>query len=334
MSGPRQDLVAAATAWRDLDPDPATRDAMDALLRAGDPAALADHVGRRVAFGTAGLRAARGPGPNRMNRLVVRQAAAGLARTLADLVPTATERGVVVGRDARHGSAAFAADVAEVLTAHGIVVHAFDEAVPTPLVAFACARLAAAAGVVITASHNPAGDNGMKVYWQDGAQIVAPVDAAIAAAIDVVAQEMAAAPTDAGAVLLPTGPTAPRHGLGGSLTGDLSEAYVEAALALVDPLPGPPVRIAATPLHGVGGPLLERVLSAAGHQDLHVVATAARPRPRLRRRSGSPTPRSPAHWTCCSTWPVTSTPTSRWPTIPMPTAWPWPCRTATGSGPR
>src|SRR4051794_28357009 len=145
------ELLEAATAWRDEDPDPVTRRQMDEAIGRADGAELADLVGRRLRFGTAGLRAALGPGPNRMNRQVVRQAAAGLARHLLVAVPGAGARGVGVGRDARHGSAEFARDVVEVLAAHGIDVHESGPPVPTPLAAFAIGELSAAAGVVVTA---------------------------------------------------------------------------------------------------------------------------------------------------------------------------------------
>src|SRR5688572_17772039 len=118
-----------------------------------------------------------------MNRVMVRRTAAGVARHLLDSVPGAVEAGVVVGRDARHRSDDFMADVVAVLTGAGIRVHAWHHALPTPLTAWAVRRLEAAAGVMVTASHNPPQDNGIKVYAGDGAQIVPPTDAAISAAI-------------------------------------------------------------------------------------------------------------------------------------------------------
>ena len=123
-------------------------------------------------------------GPQRMNRLVVQQAAAGLARYLLDTDPRARERGVVIGYDARRKSDLFAADTARVMAAAGIRAMLFDQRVPTPVLAWSISELDAAAGVVVTASHNPPADNGYKVYLGDGAQIVPPHDIGIAACID------------------------------------------------------------------------------------------------------------------------------------------------------
>ena len=115
-----EELRAAAEAWLADDPDPETRAELQALLDAGDTEALADRFRGRLQFGTAGLRAELGAGPMRMNRVVVRRAAAGLARWLLDTDPTAAERGVVIGFDARHNSDVFAADSAAVLAGAGI----------------------------------------------------------------------------------------------------------------------------------------------------------------------------------------------------------------------
>ena len=122
-----------------------------------------------------------GAGPNRMNRAVVRAATAGLARWLHEHRPPGT--GVVLGWDARHRSAEFAGEAAAVLTGAGIPVHLLPGRSPTPLLAFAIRHLSTAAGVMITASHNPPADNGYKLYLGDGAQIIPPVDAEIEAAI-------------------------------------------------------------------------------------------------------------------------------------------------------
>ncbi len=117
-----------------------------------------------------------------MNRLVVRRTTAGLARWLLGKGEDAARRGLVVGRDARHGSDQFARDVAEVAAAAGVHVFVLGHPLPTPITAFAVKHLGAAAGVMITASHNPAADNGYKVYAADGAQVIPPDDAEIAAA--------------------------------------------------------------------------------------------------------------------------------------------------------
>jgi len=268
----RRALMARARAWAAADPDPATRAAVAAAIGRADPDELAELFDGRLPFGTAGLRAPLGPGPKRMNRLLVRQSAAGLARHLLASAVDAPRRGVVVGHDARHGSAPFAADITEVVAAHGIPVHLVDGPAPTPLVAFALRHVGAAAAVVVTASHNPASDNGLKVYWADGAQIAAPLDTAIAAAIEAAAAD---------GVLVPSAADpAPVHHLGGAdADTELVGAYVAAARRLVAGPPPRPAPLAITSLHGVGAALLTRVLTECGHGPLHHVASQRRPDP-------------------------------------------------------
>ena len=181
------DLRARVERWIAADPDPDTVREAAQLLDAADDAALRERFDSRLTFGTAGLRAALGAGPNRMNRLVVRQTAAGIADHLLATVPDAARRGVVIGYDARHKSDVFASDSARVFAAKGIRAMLFPHVVPTPVLAFATTHLGAATGVQVTASHNPPADNGYKVYWGDGPQIVPPLDDEIAACINSVA---------------------------------------------------------------------------------------------------------------------------------------------------
>src|SRR5580698_8555229 len=179
------DLRKTAERWMADDPDPATRDELRALLAQPDLAAtdLADRFAAPLEFGTAGLRGVLAAGPNRMNLAVVVRATWGLAQELLASVPGAAMRGVVVGGDARRMSRQFSEHVAVILAAAGIKVVLFRMPVPTPLVGFAVKSLGAAAGVVVTASHNPPEYNGYKVYWENAAQIIPPIDARIAAAI-------------------------------------------------------------------------------------------------------------------------------------------------------
>ena len=168
-------LLERARAWITEDPDPETRAELSALIEAGDMEALEARFAGRLAFGTAGLRAPLGAGPTRMNRLVVRQTAAGLCRHLGE-APT-----VVIGYDARHKSDDFAVDTARVVAGAGGRAWVLPRPLPTPVLAFAVRHLGVDAGVMVTASHNPPEDNGYKVYLGDGAQLVPPADREIAA---------------------------------------------------------------------------------------------------------------------------------------------------------
>lgn len=276
-------LTELAHRWCVADPDPVTRALVASMLERGDVDELREHFGRPLAFGTAGIRGTLGPGPARMNRLLVHRVVAGVAGHLLATVDGAARRGVVLGRDARHGSDAFADEAAEVLLAHGIDVHRFDGPVPTPLAVFAVRHLGAAAGLVVTASHNPPSDNGLKVVWSDGAQIAPPVDAGIAAAIDAV----------------PLGerpPPAPRRGTLHHLGTPRDDTPVVAAyLGRAHALAGGArnVRVAATALHGVGADLLERALTHSGAAELHLVGSQRSPDPDFP-TVASPNPEDPA----------------------------------------
>ncbi len=179
------DFRSEARRWLAAEPDADMREELESLLAGADDE-LAVRFDGRLQFGTAGLRAAVGAGPQRMNRLVVQQAAAGVVDYLLKAEPDAATRGVIIGYDARRKSDAFALDTARVCAARGVRAMIFPHVVPTPLLAWNIVGVGAAAGVVVTASHNPPADNGYKVFTADGAQIVSPVDAEIAACIDMV----------------------------------------------------------------------------------------------------------------------------------------------------
>jgi phosphomannomutase len=302
-------------AWIADDPDPGDRAELTKLLAdaeggsaaaaaegGGDGASaaaaeLADRFGGRLEFGTAGLRGAIAAGPNRMNRAVVRAATAALAGWLRDRDPGAAAAGVVVGCDARHRSAEFADEAARVLAGAGLRVHLLSRPCPTPLLAFSVRHLSASAGVMITASHNPAADNGYKLYLADGAQIIPPADAEIEAAIGALGplREVPVGSLD--------GPLVTRYG------DEVADAYLAAVTAeagggqLGDPrggqLDGPrggsggpragsgepraasdgPLRVVYTPMHGVAGPLMLAAIARAGFAPPHVVAAQAEPDP-------------------------------------------------------
>ncbi|MFO0736957.1 MAG: phospho-sugar mutase [Labilithrix sp.] len=179
-------VLSKARAWAAADPDPAARAEIEALLAAADPSTtdLADRFAGELEFGTAGLRGVIGAGPNRMNRAVVLRTTWGLAQHVKESFgDNGAKAGVVIGFDGRRMSRELAEDTACALAAAGIKAHLFDDVVPTPMLAFAVKKLGTAAGVMITASHNPPEYNGYKAYWNNGAQIVPPTDVAIAAQI-------------------------------------------------------------------------------------------------------------------------------------------------------
>lgn len=253
------DLLARAREWLSQDPDSVTVQELQALIDAGDVAGLEDPFRERLQFGTAGLRGALGAGPNRMNRVIVAQAAAGLAAYLLEHGSSPT---VVVGYDARHNSEIFARDTAEIMEGAGVHAFLLPTHLPTPVLAFAIRHLGCSAGVMVTASHNPPQDNGYKVYLEDSSQIVPPADVEISAAIDAVGRVDEMPRSDAYELLGP----------------EVAEAYVEAVVAL--PGDGPRDIVAVyTPMHGVGRDTLVEAVSRAGFPPLHVVRDQADPDP-------------------------------------------------------
>jgi phosphomannomutase len=255
------DLLQRARDWAADDPDPVTRAELEALIEDGPSAELDDRFDGTLEFGTAGLRGALGAGPNRMNRVVVLRAAAGLAAYLLEKGATG-EDSVVIGYDARHNSEVFARDTAEVMTGAGLRAFVLPRPLPTPLLAFAIRHLGCVAGVMVTASHNPPQDNGYKVYLGDGSQIVPPADEEIAAQIAAV-----------GALA-----DIPR-GDGGEVLGDqVLDHYLETVVALAGGGPRD-LDIVYTPLHGVGGATVATALQQAGFSAPHVAAAQAEPDP-------------------------------------------------------
>lgn len=289
------ELAARVEEWLAQDPDPVARAELEGFVERGDEASLRDRFDRPLGFGTAGIRGPLGSGPGRFNRALVQRATAGLASYLAGRAPSggqgrlpaawaragealAFRQGavvgpvvpgpVVVGHDARHGSKELAEEAARVVAGSGRQALHFESALPTPLLAFAVRHFGAAAGIMVTASHNPAPDNGYKVYLADGAQIFPPFDEAVAAAAK-------AASVPAGAPLL---------GTSGAAVVEVDEAEVLSAYArevmrLLDPAGPRPLRSVYSPLHGVGGAVLPGLLEGAGFEPPAVVAAQARPDP-------------------------------------------------------
>ncbi|GAA1806123.1 phospho-sugar mutase [Planosporangium flavigriseum] len=264
------DLAAAARSWLDDDPDESDRTELRAVLDAlpASAADLADRFAGPLRFGTAGLRGPLRAGPNGMNVAVVRTAAAGLVRWL-------DARGVagpvVIGYDARHRSHAFAQLTARVVTGAGRRALLLPRPLPTPVLAHAVRALDAAAGVMVTASHNPPQDNGYKVYLGAaaggpggaGAQLVPPADAEIEA------------------IIRETGP-ANRIPLGepGEMLGEeIVQSYLDGAAAVVAPGAPRDIVVAYTPMHGVGARVFTEAMAAAGSPPPLIVAAQAEPDP-------------------------------------------------------
>jgi phosphomannomutase len=263
-------------------------------------AELRDRFAGRLEFGTAGLRGVVAAGPNRMNRAVVRAATAAVAGWLLGSGP-GDARGsgwlpgsgpgdaggegwlpgsgpagalvrVVIGCDARHRSADFAAEAAGVLAGAGIAVHVLPLPCPTPLLAFAVRHLSASAGVMVTASHNPAADNGYKLYLSDGAQVIPPVDARIEERIAGLGPLAQIPVADANSPLIT------RHG------DEVARAYLDAVVAVAAgparmPAADRALTLVYTPMHGVAGTLMLRAMAQAGFPAPHVVAKQADPDP-------------------------------------------------------
>lgn len=294
------DFRAAVEAWIADDPDGRDQAELRALLdrAASDEDAVAeldDRFAGRLTFGTAGLRGAVGAGPNRMNRAVVRAATAAVAGWLLDAGDAAGTRGaadmrggagargpagtsrepagppaVVVGCDARHRSDEFADEVARVLAGAGARVHLLPRPGPTPLLAFAVRQLRADAGIMITASHNPAADNGYKLYLGDGAQVIPPADAEIEGRIARLGPLSAIRTADL------DDPLIVRHG------DEVAAAYLEAVAGQVAgqrAADGHGLAVVYTPMHGVAGDLMLRAIQRAGFTAPRVVAAQAKPDP-------------------------------------------------------
>ena len=266
----------AVAAWISEDPDETTREELTSLLARhedGDTTAtavLADAFSSTLQFGTAGLRGRLGGGPNRMNRVVVIRAAAGLSAYLREQLGDGFT--VVIGYDARHGSEVFARDTASVVTGAGGRAILFDRSCPTPALAFALRDLGYDAGVMVTASHNPPQDNGYKVYLGgravtgsgQGAQIVPPYDAEIAAKI------AAVGPLSEVAM--------PKSGWD-TIGEEVLTEYTQIAARAARMGAAAPLRIVLTAMHGVGGRICLDALQQAGFEDVQVVSEQFEPDP-------------------------------------------------------
>lgn len=248
-----------AEAWLQQDPDPVTVAELKALIDAGDEEALAELFSARLEFGTAGLRGALGPGPMRMNRVIVAQAAAGLGNYLLERIEKPS---VVIGYDARRNSEVFAIDSAEILAGLGLEVFLLPKPLPTPVLAYSIRKLGVSAGVMVTASHNPPQDNGYKVYLGDGSQIVPPADE------EITNQILAVGPVDKLA----------RSKDYTTLGDEIEQSYVDEVVKLSFGVERN-IRCIYTPMHGVGFNTWNAVMRTAGFHDVQPVPEQRDPDP-------------------------------------------------------
>ncbi|MFM5905598.1 MAG: phospho-sugar mutase [Micrococcales bacterium] len=267
------DVVAAAKQWLAQDPDPQTHSELALLIETGNLDELEARFGSRLQFGTAGLRGELGAGSNRMNRVLVGQAAAGIAAWLKaaggdTALGLPAQPSVVIGFDGRLNSDVFAKDSARILAGAGVSVTLFDDYVPTPVLAFAVKHGGFSAGIMVTASHNPPRDNGYKVYLggaNGGSQIVPPVDAQIEAQI------LQVAATTTFAELAKSDDFV----IGGA---QLIEAYLERTARLVSGGSArKPVKSVYTAMHGVGWKTLSALFDRVGLEQPAVVEQQLHP---------------------------------------------------------
>jgi phosphoglucomutase len=269
-----KDIKELAREWLELDEDPTTTDEIYKLLVNGNTDELEKRLRHRIAFGTAGLRGPMQGGFACMNSLTVIQASQGLAAYLLRTEDNVKRRGVVIGRDARHNSEKFAKLAAAAFVAKGIKVWWYEDPSHTPLVPFGVRELDAAAGIMVTASHNPAKDNGYKVYWSNGCQIIPPHDSGIAESI---LENLKPVTWDTSVVdesLL----------VEGSL-GLVKDKYHRAILCAAQPEHAnvkldPELKFVYTPMHGVGLPAMKQCAETLGiASQMTVVEAQAQPDP-------------------------------------------------------
>ena len=231
-----------------------------------DEAEIEDRFYKELEFGTAGLRGIIGAGTNRMNKYTVGKATQGLANYIIE--QGTQDKGVAISYDSRKMSKEFSLQTALILNANGIKTYLFENLRPVPELSFAVRELKCTAGVMITASHNPPKYNGYKVYWDDGAQIVAPRDKDIIAKVRAVAgySEIKEISKE----------KAIEKGLFNIVGTEMDDKYINTLKSLIlNPEivkeQGKDLKVVYTPLHGTGNTVAERLLKEIGIQNLYVV---------------------------------------------------------------
>ena len=237
-----------------------------------DEKEIEDRFYKELEFGTAGLRGVIGAGTNRMNKYTVGKATQGLANYI--LEQGTQEKGVAISYDSRKMSKEFSLQTALILNANGIKTYLFENLRPVPELSFAVRELKCTAGIMITASHNPPKYNGYKVYWDDGAQIVAPRDKEIIEKVRNV--------TDYSEIKEITKKEAEEKGLFKIVGTEMDDKYIAKLKSLIlNPeivkKQGENLKVAYTPLHGTGNTIAERLLREIGIKNLYVVPEQKEP---------------------------------------------------------
>jgi phosphomannomutase len=244
-----KNLIEQARNWINQDPDQETTSELESLINNSDEQGLSDRFSQRIGFGTAGLRGLLGAGPNRMNRVLVAQAAAGISKYLKE---NFDDPSVVIGFDARKNSDVFANDSAEIFSGFGIRAYLFEDLAATPMVAYAVKSLGASAGVMVTASHNPPGDNGYKVYDHTGSQIISPMDAEISKYIEAFADSESVSKLSRSSEFL-------------SVPASVQAGYLQSVSGLLNKhADRKNIKIVYSAMHGVGSKFIDEIFSLSG----------------------------------------------------------------------
>ena len=233
---------------------------------------IEDRFYKDLEFGTAGLRGVIGYGTNRMNKYTVGKATLGLAEYI--IKNNGQNRGVAIAYDCRHMSKEFSEEAALILNSKGIKTYIFEELAPTPELSFAVRELKCISGIVITASHNPPEYNGYKVYWEDGAQIISPIDEGIINEVNKI--------TDYSKITTMNKQEAIQKGLYNIIGKEIDDRYIEEIKKnILNPEAikeqAEKLKIVYTPLHGTGGKLVTRVLSELGFKKVYTVEEQMKP---------------------------------------------------------
>ena len=251
--------------------DEETRKELEAIK--GNDLEIKDRFYKDLEFGTGGLRGIIGAGTNRMNKYTVGKATQGLSNYILKNNPEGKTMGVALAYDSRNMSPEFAEMSALVLNANGIKAYIFDELRPTPELSFAVRHLGCTAGIVVTASHNPPEYNGYKVYWADGAQVVAPKDEGIIGEVNSI--------TDFSAIKMMDKAEAVKNGLFNVVGKEIDDAFVEnikkQAVRPEEVIKAKDMKIVYTPLHGAGNKNVRRVLAEVGFENVYVVPEQEKP---------------------------------------------------------